>query len=298
MAKKHVALPTSQTSKPRLQKDIFIFLVSRGIIWCHYVDLARAEHLNLSGMATVWKSALKKDTCVTFGGLCICEHLQCLSDNHIFRFLFIFFAFNKFVAGIRFHTFQEMIWYFPEGSGWSGGLTESTQHSEHQLSFTDLYENGIECSFLLAWRGLNVLSFFRWKGIFLILTPSPHRLPHRPSNPPPSTALSFPLTLIEVNDVSRGRRQGRRARSLKSHHLAWSATYTTKTWGVLEMCSPSIFLRAACHGQCSWRRQEGQTNTCTSVTALTGEIKGWQDWNLACPPPPRAHVASSALSRD
>lgn len=152
-------------------------------------------------------------------------------------------------------------------------------------SVADLYENGIECSFLLAWRGLNVLSFFRWKGIFLILTPSPHRLPHRPSNPPPSTALSFPLTLIEVNDVSRGRRQGRRARSLKSHHLAWSATYTTKTWGVLEMCSPSIFLRAACHGQCSWRRQEGQTNTCTSVTALTGEIKGWQDWNLACPPP-------------
>lgn len=32
--------PTSRTSKPRLQKDIFIFMVSRGIIWCHYVDLA------------------------------------------------------------------------------------------------------------------------------------------------------------------------------------------------------------------------------------------------------------------
>lgn len=36
-------------------------------------------------------STEKKDTRVTFGGLCICEHLRCFSDNHIFRLLFFYF---------------------------------------------------------------------------------------------------------------------------------------------------------------------------------------------------------------
>ena len=159
MAKKHVALPTSQTSKPRLQKDIFIFLVSRGIIWCHYVDLARAEHLNLSGMATVWKSALKKDTCVTFGGLCICEHLRCLSDNHIFQFLFIFFVRGTNLSqGLDFTHFRR--WYDTSQKDpgdledWQKALNiQNTNY--HLLIYMKMVLNAV--FFLTAWTECNIL---------------------------------------------------------------------------------------------------------------------------------------------
>ena len=142
-------------------------------------------------------------------------------------------------------------------------------------------------------HGLNVISFFRWKGIFLILTPSPHRLPRRPSNPPPSTALSFPFTLIEVNDVSRGRRQGRRARSLKSHHLAWSCNLHHEDlggpWDVLSVHFPPRSLSRPMQ-----LKTTGGANKHLYVRHRTDR------WNKTLPglkpslppPPPHAHVAS------